>query len=826
MIRRLLPLGLTLLALGAAFPLTQVFATSGSTEPDTDPKAKSERVIVLGMDGMDAEMAGDWIDAGELPNFKRLRDGGTFAPLMPANPAQSPVSWATLNTGVNPGKHGIFDFVGITRQYGKSMPVAPQVGFQENANRPAAELGLPFADQNQSWMVMGGGVVVGLLLLFGVSRFNKPAGVVLGLGAIGGAVWYGFSWMGVYPEKGFPDWDSLNHASNYWEELDEAGVPFRGQGTIVAYPSFELEHGQVIAGLGAPDAKAGLNSSSIYTTASVRKGRRKDYTALPANSLETADNMKAPTGKSAGATRIYKLEQAEGGYSSLLMGPRNLTMQDALTAEKNKLAENSSGGDQERLKELNLLLGNKDLLDTSVPMHVKWNKGTSVDLDVDGTSQTIALNTWSEFYQVEFSWNPRLSTWALVRFWVEERDGELEMFASPLQIDPQHPTPGSQICWPPEFAAEIESRIGRFETLGWACQTHAVKDAELSDDAFLADIEFTLQWRTKLLEDALAANDWKVLFHFFGTPDRICHMLMRHMDPKHPQYIEEEASRVVNYFGREFMLKDSGLVIYQEMDKIVGRLLDEVLGEEDVLMIVSDHGFDSFRRQVDLNAWLAKEGFLTLANKSALGVPKPVKKMSTSALRFVDWRETQAYSVAIGKIYLNLQGREAKGIVTAEERDAVLKNIEERLYAMVDPVSGEKVVKKVYIREDLYSGPYVVEGKDGEGGAAEITIDFTEGYRASWGVTGGGIKLVDGEDENGDTIAMPGEFIFDNDYAWSGDHCGVDIHEVQGIFFSNKKLSLPAGDEHYDACHLAPTVLDLQGVKVPQNYDRAPLQLQ
>ena len=825
MIRRLLPLGLTLLALGLAFPLSQVFASSGSTEPETEPKAKSERVIVLGMDGMDAEMAGDWIDAGELPNFKRLRDGGTFAPLMPANPAQSPVSWATLNTGVNPGKHGIFDFVGITRG-SKSMPVAPGVGFQRQTKIPAADLDLPFADSNQAFMVMGGGVVLGLILLFVLGRFSKPIGLLGGLGVAGASVWYGLSWMGAYPEGGFPDWESNNLATNYWEELDNAGVPFRGQGTIVAYPSLELKNGSIIAGLGSPDAKAGLNSSAIYTTTSERQGRRRNYNALPANTLETADDMKAPTGKGAGATRIYELEKGEGStYTSFLMGPRNLTMQEAVTAERDKLSQNSSGGDTERLKELNQLLGNRGLLDTAVPMNVTWNKGTSVDLSIDGTSQTVALNTWSEFYQVEFQWNQRLSTWALVRIWAEERDGELELFVSPLQIDPQHPTPGSRMCWPPDFAADLESRIGRFETLGWACQTHAVKDAELSDDAFLADIEFTLQWRTKMLEDALAADDWKVLFHFFGTPDRICHMLMRHMDPKHPQYIEAEANRMVKAFGREFALKDSGLVIYQEMDKIVGRMLDEILADGDVLMIVSDHGFDSFRRQVDLNAWLAHEGFLTLANKSALGVPKPKSKVKSSALRFIDWRETQAYSVAIGKIYLNLQGREAKGTVSADERDQVLKNLEDRLYAMTDPDSGEKVVKKVYIREDLYSGPYVAKNEDGEG-AAEITIDFHEGYRASWGVTGGGINLVDGEDENGDTIAMPGNVIFDNDYAWSGDHCGVDIHEVQGIFFSNKQLSLPAGDEHYDACHLAPTVLDLQGVKVPQNYDRAPLQLQ
>ncbi len=494
---------------------------------------------------------------------------------------------------------------------------------------------------------------------------------------------------------------------------------------------------------------------------------------------------------------------------------------------------------------MNALFNNSGLksLKTWVPLAVNWSKGaSSVQLEVAGVSQEVAVGTWSDFYRVEFVWNPRLSTFAMVRFWVEEIDGELEMFSSPLQIDPDHPTPGSRFCWPPTFASEIASRMGLFETLGWACQTHAVKDAELSDDAFLADIEYTLDWRTNLLKDAIADEDWKVLFHFFGTPDRICHMLMRHMDSRHPQYKEELANREVEYFGRKFQLKDSGLVIYQEMDDLVGYLLDEVLGPEDTLMIVSDHGFDSFRRQIDLNAWLAQEGFLTIANRTSIQTPRTAASMSSRLLQYVNWRETQAYSMAIGKIYLNVKGREAVGAISKDEVDAVLAQISDRLYEMTDPLTGEKIVKKVYLRDDLYHGPYVhqTQLKDENGkvvrngtrpvieqeGAAEITIDFVSGYRAAWNATSGGITLIDGEDENGDPIAMPGPFVSDNTYAWSGDHCGVDIHNVQGIFFSNRPTSLPEGFDHYDVVHLAPTVLQLANVPIPSDYDSGPLLVQ
>ncbi len=108
-------------------------------------QSQAERVIVIGMDGMDAEMTNDWMDAGHLPNFSRLRAGGTFAEFMPANPAQSPVSWASINTGRNPGKHGIYDFVGISREGGRRFPVMPGIGFQNPVRLSAVDAGLPYA---------------------------------------------------------------------------------------------------------------------------------------------------------------------------------------------------------------------------------------------------------------------------------------------------------------------------------------------------------------------------------------------------------------------------------------------------------------------------------------------------------------------------------------------------------------------------------------------------------------------------------------------------------------------------------------------------------
>jgi len=70
-----------------------------------------DRVIILGFDGMDPELAEKFMAEGKLPNFSRLKKEGTFSKLQTTTPAISPVAWSSFMTGVNPSKHNIFDFL-------------------------------------------------------------------------------------------------------------------------------------------------------------------------------------------------------------------------------------------------------------------------------------------------------------------------------------------------------------------------------------------------------------------------------------------------------------------------------------------------------------------------------------------------------------------------------------------------------------------------------------------------------------------------------------------------------------------------------------------
>ena len=826
------------LLLPALFLLAPVPARVAPRTAD-DPQEPAGRVIVLGLDGVDARMAAAWMDSGELPNFARLRDQGTFAALMPANPAQSPVSWATLNTGQNPGKTGIFDFIGVTRD---RSGVGATFGFTATDRISAAEAGLPFADAAQVWMLIGGGALAGALLWFLTRKRSRGIpGALLGLAVAGGAAWYGFGWLSAYPEgKVFTTYLKGNMARDFWEELDDAGIAFRGQGTVVSYPPQELAHGKLLAGLGAPDATGGLNSSQIWTTLEKRERLHGEYRSAPAWSAEDAPSADARSGGKAGTVRVFRLiESAPGIWESKIAGPANEVLKQELRARseavQSKLQTGSTPELQKEKAELAARLGaGSSQLSTWAPLRVEWNPGAAEALiTLDGVEQNVKMGSWSQHFQVEFPWSARFATYANVRLWVEEIDGALEIYANPLQIDPERPWPGSQISTPASFAVDLKQAHGPYETLGWACQTHAVKDAELSDRAFLADIEHILNWRTTLLEDAMADPSWKSLFHFFGEPDRVCHMLMRHYDPLHPQYDAALADEEVMLFGSPVKLRDAPKAVYQQMDVVVGRLLDEWMKPDDVLLVVSDHGFDSFRWQVNLNNWLVDEGFCALTNRNRIDDPLTKSKIDSGSLGWVNWESSQAYSAAIGKIYLNLRGREPYGVVSAEEEDALLDRITARLYELRDPVSGDKVVAKVYRKEDILSMSTKAVNAVPAGaielpayaGAAELTIDFMPGYRAAWSSTTGGIGLED-RDVNGETLAMPGPTITDNTSPWSGDHCGVDMSVVQGVFFSNRKATLPAGWDHFDAVHLAPTVLSLLGVKVPAEYDSGPLVLQ
>ena len=242
--------------------------------------------------------------------------------------------------------------------------------------------------------------------------------------------------------------------------------------------------------------------------------------------------------------------------------------------------------------------------------------------------------------------------------------------------------------------------------------------------------------------------------------------------------------------------------IYRAMDRMVGEIRAK-LRPGDVLLVCSDHGFQSFRKQVHLNNWLVEHGYLTLKPGLGLGSGEFVPA-------FADLSATKAFAIGLGTIYLNIKGRDDGGSVEPAQAPALLEEIAAKLLASRD-ADGASVCLSAQPASAIHQGPYL----DRE---ADLLVGFAPGYRVSWLTTTGGLAL---ERKPDGTIA-PAPSVVDNDKNWSGDHVSVDPSQVQGLFFSNVRFALPAGG--FDLRHVAPTALKYLGVSVPKEYDLEPLQ--
>jgi predicted AlkP superfamily phosphohydrolase/phosphomutase len=201
-------------------------------------------------------------------------------------------------------------------------------------------------------------------------------------------------------------------------------------------------------------------------------------------------------------------------------------------------------------------------------------------------------------------------------------------------------------------------------------------------------------------------------------------------------------------------------------------------------MVLSDHGFSSFRRGVNLNAWLLRNGYLKL---------KEGGSGEKEWLADVDWSQTRAFALGLTGLFLNLKGREAHGIVEpGAEADAVKAEIRSRLDGIIDPEKGEVAINQCFDTAKIYSGPYLRNAPD-------LVIGYNGGYRASW---------------DGATGVAAGPAFEDNTKAWSGDHC-IDPRLVPGIFFCNRRTDRAAPA----LIDIAPTALSLFGLDPPAHME-------
>jgi predicted AlkP superfamily phosphohydrolase/phosphomutase len=694
---------LRILALSAAlFPLAAV---------------AKEKVIVLGFDGVDARYTEQWMNEGKLPNLAKLRAQGTFRPLRPTIPAQTPVSWSTFSTGIDPGRTGIFDF--LRRDPKTYLPVF--AAFDETKE--------PFLLGEKNPFVAAAAILVilALLALF-FRRTARIVMIVIAVAASAGA----FLATKKYIPVTRPGVINRRQGIPFWEAAANAGRKARVVHVPVTFPAHDFPAGEMLSGLGVPDVSGRVGKPFFFTS-------ELDFHRSGANEF---------------SIEVVQLEDNKGRINTKIQGPPNK------------------------------LFGTPPYI--SIPMTITVaNDRNSITIEESGQTVTLHPGEWSGWTDFVFPFNPLIKIHGISRFHLITSQPEVKLYLSPINFDPRNLPPGFNISAPSKWAPQLARDHGLYKTLGWQIDTWAISEGFADEQMFWDDMTFTVAQDRKMF-DAFLGGDEELMVQCFEFPDRVGHVFWRLMDPKHPAY---DAALHAKW-------GDALLRSYQLMDAIVGDAMAAAEKKNAALIVLSDHGFASFRKSVNYNTWLVMNGYMTL--KTGVQVKDRNVEMLFDQGQFwenVDWSHTRAYAMGLGEMYINVKGRESQGIVNpGPEYDALKSELKARLVTMTDMETMEHPVRRVLAREEIYRqfDPNMIP---------DLFVTNNDGYRVSWQTSLGGI---------------PKNLIEPNKQVWSGDHCSVDPEIVKGIFFYNRKL---ATDRAPYIADVYPTVLGLLSVKAPYELD-------
>jgi predicted AlkP superfamily phosphohydrolase/phosphomutase len=709
---------------------------TGETQP---AKASGRRVVMLGFDGMDYNTISKYLDEGKLPNLARLRDKGVFSPLMSSNPAESPVAWSTLVTGTNPGKTGIFDF--LRRD--------PQTYFPE---------------LNMTDVIMEPKFI------------NKTIPVRAAV------------------------LRNARHGNSFWGYAAEAGIKATGIMMPMNMPPDTAKGSEILSGLGVPDIRRTMGTYVYYvddkevaikrtgSSGGTEMGGRVIEVVRQDNDIQTflpgpfdplkpgtSEELRAPvsiTVDPEGGSIDFKITNKTpfmfitffGGAIAALVISLLLWPVFAIVFKNS-------------LKGFTLVL-----VLFIVALGIFWfmSKPTIKTEEVK-----LANGQWSDWIPVKYLVTPWVGVEGFFKVFLIEAGPEFQVYVTPVNVDPR----GTRVAIssPTKYASQLLNQYGNFKTYGWDSETWALNENVIDEKTYLDDTFATFDMKENMVFDQMKHGDWTIFASVFQATDHVSHMFWRFMDPTHPMYDPILAEK----YG------DSVLQVYQHADKLVGRVMDEVLDQDDVLIVMSDHGFNSFRKAVNVNRWLIDHGYL--AEKDAPGASSEKSSVynlfskNSKFFQWVDWSRSKAYALGLGQIYINLEGREKQGIVTENERSALIDEIIAGLHDLRDPDTGELVLINAYRADKLYQG-------DNMEYAPDIVLGFAPGYRVSWQTTLGVAA---------DKLVEP------NMRKWSGDHCSFDPSHTRGVLFTNMPITV----EDPGLLDLTPSILKLVGVDKPVRCD-------
>ncbi len=332
--------------------------------------------------------------------------------------------------------------------------------------------------------------------------------------------------------------------------------------------------------------------------------------------------------------------------------------------------------------------------------------------------------------------------------------------------------PEIENVYPSELREEIKNILREIPPPNFSEFTDASKRSNfrtLSKEEIIKGVYDLTEKHIKLMKYLLKNKEWDFFFGLIGLSDRMNHSFFRYMDKGHRKY--DPCS--------EF--KDTLKEYYKFVDKKLGELLLEI-DKDAKIIILSDHGIKRMHNRINLTDWLIKEEYLVLK--------EPIREKCKFDFSMVNWEKTKVFAIGAyeGQIFINLKGREPKGIIEEYEYPKLIEELKEKI-EKIPGDDGKELDTKIFIKKKDYDGKLIEDAPD-------MIIYFD--------------NLQYGSNNS----------LIGNETLWSPSTArGTDdaTHSQQGIFIMKNNKSQKGNIGEISYLDVAPIILNELDIKMPED---------
>ncbi len=352
-----------------------------------------------------------------------------------------------------------------------------------------------------------------------------------------------------------PKLTSIRGGTSFWVTAGQAGVRSSMLTVPVTFPPEDVPNGELLAGLPLPDIRGTMGTFNYFGT---------DLSRYEEGNTEMGGILKR---------LVFDGDTAQ----TELVGPPNPIVKQQLRELRAKAPLTES--DKMKIAEL------ESREDVRLPMTIHWNRaGKSATITLGDNSIHLGEHEWSKWINLDFEINLLLRVHGMAQIYLVGADKELQLYISPINWKPDEPP--ATMSSPASFAADLYERLGPYRTLGWAEATWPLNEDRIDEKTFMEDLDRAFDDRAQVILQRIDAKQWDLMVGVIESTDRVQHMMWRLIDPTHPMYDKTLALQVHG---------DAIERVYRKCDDFVGEVMTRIGPDTPILLIVSDHGFHSFR---------------------------------------------------------------------------------------------------------------------------------------------------------------------------------------------------------------------------------------